>query len=116
MAMVSGTASNDTITPSGVSIGTTGGIPGAGADFISGLDGNDLLSGGAGANTVLGGAADDTIFAAGAGESLDGGSGIDTYAYAGSDDLVVDLLLNIATRSDASDTILGFERAYAGSG
>ena len=116
MAVISGTAGNDTITPSGASTGTTGGIPGAGADFISGLDGDDLLSGGAGANTVLGGAGDDTIFAAGAGESLDGGDGIDTYVYAGSDYAVVDLSLNFASKSGVTDTILGFERAYTGSG
>ncbi|WP_431272012.1 hypothetical protein [Dankookia sp. P2] len=116
MAVISGTAGNDTITPAGVSPGSIVGLPGADADSISGSGGDDLLNGGGGANTVLGGLGNDTIFAGGLGESLDGGDGIDTYVYAGSDWTVVDLLLDFDSKSGVTGTVLNSESAYAGSG
>src|SRR3954469_4929442 len=91
MATVFGSGAADTIAPSNTSGAVTGGRPGSGADIIYGYGGADLLDGGGGAKTIQGGLGDDTIYSSGLGESLDGGGGTDSYVYAGSDWIVVDL-------------------------
>jgi Ca2+-binding RTX toxin-like protein len=90
MATFSGTAGNDTITPTLISVGVAtsppGSFPGAGADTIDGGAGNDLLDGGGadfidgggGLDTVRGGAGNDTIEAA-TGGTFDGGTENDTF-------------------------------------
>ena len=118
-ATINGSAAADTISPSGISAGVSGSIPGSGADFISGLGGNDVLDGGGGANTLLGGAGNDTIFASGLGESLDGGDGVNTYVYVGSDWAFIDLgtgATGTVLKAGVTDTLVGFEAAYGGSG
>lgn len=59
MATIIGASSNDTITPSFVSPGVTGGKPTSGADSIDGKAGNDLLNGGGGIDTLIGGVGND---------------------------------------------------------
>jgi Ca2+-binding RTX toxin-like protein len=49
-------------------------------DLIMGEAGNDLLIGGPGSDTVLGGAGTDVIVV-GSGDTVDGGAGIDYYAF-----------------------------------
>lgn len=75
----------DTLTATGSSPSTIDG--GAGADTITGADGDDSLSGGAGADTIYGGQGADTInggdgadhlTASGVGSNIDGGVGADT--------------------------------------
>src|SRR3712207_3526865 len=48
VATIVGTSGNDTIQPSGVSPGVTGGVPGGGFDQILGSGGNDRIVGGGG--------------------------------------------------------------------
>ncbi|MFZ4406782.1 MAG: beta strand repeat-containing protein, partial [Paracraurococcus sp.] len=91
MATITGTSGNDFIDPAGNTSGVTGGLPGAGADSILGLDGGDTLNGGDGSDTLDGGTGRDI---------LHGGNGDDViivgalsenndYAYgdAGNDEL-----------------------------
>ncbi len=61
MATINGTSGNDTITPSFVSPGVTGGTPSNDPDTIYGLAGNDNLDGGAGNDYLEGGAGDDSL-------------------------------------------------------
>lgn len=65
MAVITGTAGNDSLTGTGS------------ADTISGLGGNDTINAGAGADSVSAGTGDDSVVASGSG-TLDGGSGNDT--------------------------------------
>ena len=119
MATIYGSAAADTISPSGISAGVSGSIPGSGADFISGLGGNDVLDGGGGANTLLGGAGNDTIFATGLAELLDGGDGTDTYVYVGSDWAFIDLgtcATGTVLKASVTDTISGFQAVFASPG
>jgi len=51
---------------------------GAGADSIEGGDGNDTISGGEGADILLGGADADVFLDVGAGDTIDGGTGVTT--------------------------------------
>ena len=53
-------------------------IGGAGADTLSGLDGNDTLVGGGGADVLSGGNDDDTLTWSAAATTIDGGAGTDT--------------------------------------
>ena len=48
MATVFGTSGNDSISPTGVSAGVTGGVPGNGADYMSGWGGSHIIDGGGG--------------------------------------------------------------------
>jgi hypothetical protein len=52
MATITGTSGNDTIRPSGVSAGVTGGVPSSVQDFIFGTAGSDTIDGGGGGDQV----------------------------------------------------------------
>ena len=84
MAVISGTAANDTLT------GTSG------ADFIDGGDGDDTLFGLAGNDTLIGGLGQDR---------LDGGTGVDTLVGGqGNDVYVVDIATDVVTEGSGTDT------------
>jgi len=68
MAVLEGTESNDTITPSVNTAG--GGFPGAGADVIFGIGGDDSLNGGGGADEIFGGAGADTVLGGAGNDSI----------------------------------------------
>lgn len=111
MPNLTGTSASDTIRPLTVSSGVDGGFPGADADSISGLGGNDTIDGGLGANTILGGDGNDIILASGGSESLDGGAGTDALLFINQTAAVV-LDLGAGTATGASlgrDTVSGFE-------
>ncbi|HMC69789.1 MAG TPA: calcium-binding protein, partial [Mycobacteriales bacterium] len=65
--------------------GIYGNVYGGGALLLSGLGGNDTLTGGDGADTLLGGAGNDSLAGGYGTDSLDGGDGNDTLSagYAG---------------------------------
>lgn len=101
MATFTGTAANETITPTTVS-GTVirnppGSLPSAANDTILGGAGNDVINAGDGINTVDGGDGNDSI-SSGAGvdtitgglgdDRFDAGAGDDTLVGAGGDDTV----------------------------
>lgn len=106
---IDGTAGDDTIAPTGVSAGVTGGTPGAGADRISAGagrdsilagagddavdagDGADSISGGDGADTLFGGAGADTLYGGAGLDLLQGGRDNDTYILDATFDVVVEL-------------------------
>ena len=80
MATIIGTSANDTITPAGVSLGVSGGIPSAAADSIRGYAGNDTLDGGPGDDTLIGGEGDDVFqlrSSEAQSDTFDGGPGYD---------------------------------------
>ncbi|MBY0329162.1 MAG: hypothetical protein K2X49_00655 [Acetobacteraceae bacterium] len=114
MANITGTAGNDTITPGGVSAGVAGGTPGAGADSIQGLDGNDTLEGGAGANTLRGGAGNDFLVNGSDGEVIDGGDGTDVALWENATGSVtINLAAGTANGAGVgSDTLVGIENAH----
>ena len=114
MANITGTAGNDTITSGFVSGGVAGGTPGAGADSIEGMDGNDTLEGGAGANTLRGGAGNDFLVNGSDGEVIDGGDGIDVALWENATGSVT-INLTAGTANGAgvgSDTLIGIENAH----
>ena len=53
MANITGTSGSDSILPSGVSAGVTGGVPSSAADTVFGTLGNDIIDGGTGAANRL---------------------------------------------------------------
>ena len=72
---------------------------GVGNDRLSGLSGDDVLVGGAGADRLEGGPGVDDV--------LDGGSGVDTASYEGSDEEVwVNLTTGAARRGHAQGDVL----------
>jgi Ca2+-binding RTX toxin-like protein len=103
MAIFTGTAGGNTITPGVVSAGVTrnpeGSKPGAdadqvyagggadtvqtaaGSDYLSGEDGNDLLDGGADGDNLIGGAGADTLIGGSGNDNLNGGDGADVYRF-----------------------------------
>jgi Ca2+-binding RTX toxin-like protein len=96
-------------------------IDGAGgADVVSGGEGNDQLSDGAGADTVSGNGGDDTVTAAmdGAGDTYDGGTGIDTLDYSAAlMDVIVDLVAANASGAEiGTDSVTNFEVIKTGDG
>ncbi|WP_281414193.1 beta strand repeat-containing protein [Rhizobium sp. BK226] len=92
MAVITGTAGNDTLN------GTTG------DDQISGLAGDDILTGGTGNDILVGGAGAD---------QSNGGGGFDTVDYSTSTDAVnVDFWTNTGSGGDAAgDTYTSIEKA-----
>jgi Ca2+-binding RTX toxin-like protein len=75
--VIIGTAGDDTITPTEVSDGVTGGRPSAADDVISALAGNDTVDGGGGDDTIFGGTGDDTLQGGDGNDTLLGGLGND---------------------------------------
>ena len=92
-----GTAGNDVITPTLLTSGVTGGIPGladdiiyarGGADSVDGGGGNDFLYGEDGNDTLLGGAGNDLMDGGAGADSMVGGSGDDTFVVNDPGDVV----------------------------
>ncbi len=77
MATIVGTGNNDTIQPSFVSPGVTGGTPGIDNDYLQGGSGNDWLQGGVGDDTLDGGTGHDVFFVDSGNDIFIGGA--DTY-------------------------------------
>jgi Ca2+-binding RTX toxin-like protein len=81
------TASTVALTATGTSAADTL-VSGAGADNLSGGDGNDSISSGAGADTINGGGGDDTLDGGAGSDSISGGGGTDSLiTSAGTDTL-----------------------------
>jgi Ca2+-binding RTX toxin-like protein len=109
MAVITGTAGNDTITTSIVSPGVTGGFAtdradtidgGNGNDAIDGGGGNDNIRGGNGNDTIKGGNGNDTIRGGLGDDNIDGGKGNDTIrGGTGNDSL---------SGGDGNDLLFGF--------
>lgn len=127
MANITGTSGSDTITTAGVSAGVTGGLPGSGADSISGLGGDDSIEGGAGNDTLLGGDGNDTLLGVGGNDSLiggagsdylNGGEGTDIASYAAAPAGIIGSAryfsfgLEIQDGQDGSDTLDGVEQIF----
>jgi Ca2+-binding RTX toxin-like protein len=85
---VTGTAGDDTIDCTNASPGKT----------ISGLDGNDTVTGTAFDDTIDGGNGNDTVTGGPGNDVIEGGNGNDTLTGSGGDDVVTDL-------GDGNDTI-----------
>ena len=122
MATFTGTAANETITPSTVSAAVTrdplGSLPSTAADTIYGNGGVDTLDGGGGNDTIYGGTGHDTIFNGLGDDYMDAGLGTDTVSYANATaSVIVDLSLMTAqnTIGGGTDTLLNFENVL-GSG
>lgn len=122
MAAPQGTTGTDTLVGSEVGEALSGGD---GGDSLSGASGNDILNGDGGADTLNGDAGDDTQIG-GAGDDLlfgnvgvdrfEGGDGVDTLDmtyYSGVD---VDLGLQQAFRTGATEVVTGIENITGGSG
>ena len=84
---------------------------GAGGDVISGLGGNDLLTGGKGSDTLDGGAGDDTLSATGGSDLLTGGDGNDVFLV-GKDTSTIDGLDHITDFTTGADRI-GFGGSFS---
>ncbi|MGF1639954.1 MAG: Calx-beta domain-containing protein [Rhodospirillales bacterium] len=81
-----GSEGDDTITPTRVTAGVTGGRPTNEADVIAGLGGNDLIEGGGGDDTLSGGNGADTLRGGDGDDVVDGGNGNDRlYGDKGND-------------------------------
>ncbi|WP_428658857.1 beta strand repeat-containing protein [Reyranella sp.] len=82
MAIFTGTAADETITPLFVSATVTripaGSFPGAGADSLDGGGGDDTLDGGAGDDSLIGDTGDDSLSGGSGNDTLSGGDGNDT--------------------------------------
>lgn len=93
MAIINGTAGNDTIRPASLG-GSLGGLPNATdeGDTINGLGGNDVIIGGAGDDMIDGGPGNDTIRGGDGNDTLNTGATITgnefLYGEAGDDTLI----------------------------
>lgn len=91
----------------------------AGNDIIIGDDGDNRLAGGDGDDRLIGGAGNDVILDGGGDDYLDGGEGIDTLdfraAYAEAN-ILYDLVAEVISSNDWSETIISFENVLAGVG
>lgn len=102
MAVIDGTANNDTITPALI----TAGVSGTPTPFPT--DANDELHGHAGNDTLNGGGGDDFIFGDDTDDErgndiIDGGAGADfMYGHAGNDTYIVDNALDQIIESSAA--------------
>jgi serralysin len=121
MATITGTSGNDTITPTTVSAGVTGGPVTSGDDLINGGAGNDTIDGGSGNDTLRGGDGNDLIISTSGADTIDGGAGDDTIRLnwntgaatkiqggAGSDTLAVDsytYLSNFTASTGSIETV-----------
>jgi Ca2+-binding RTX toxin-like protein len=76
MATITGTSGNDKVNAGTTVAGQP--FPGADADSISGLDGDDRLEGLGGDDSLLGGNGNDTLLGDAGDDSLDGGDGVDS--------------------------------------
>lgn len=102
---MTGLGGNDTLTGTALANRLLGGL---GNDVLWGLGGNDSLDGGAGNDFLSGGAGNDT---------LRGGAGIDTVSYAGSTAVRVDLgRVTAQATGQGTDLLSGIENAASGSG
>ncbi len=115
MATLAGTAGNDTILPSGVSGGVTGGLPGASDDTIIGSGGSDNIDGGGGTNRLDYSAFTDpltAIFTTATSGTVTKTSGTDTFAN------VTRILggsgADVLTGSSATGTLAMFLRGNQG--
>ena len=75
MAIINGTSGNNTIRPSTISPGVTGGPVTDAGDSIVGGGGNDTMQGGAGNDTLVGSLGSDFFFASTGSDSVIGGGG-----------------------------------------
>jgi Ca2+-binding RTX toxin-like protein len=91
---------------------------GSGADKITGSTAGNMIIGGAGNDTISAGAGNDEVTGGLGNDSLDGGAGLDCVEYADSaSNLVINLKTGVASGADiGTDTLSGFEEAYAGKG
>ena len=81
-------------------------------ESIAGSEFNDVLTGDANANTLDGNGGDDSITGGAGDDVLKGGSGIDTVSYfATVRGVTLNLATGIATSTDGTDTLSGFENA-----
>ena len=101
MAIINGTAANDTLTGGAGSDVITGH---AGDDRLIGGDGNDTLKGGAGNDKLLGGAGNDYLQGGTGNDVLVGGTGNDTFFFKKGD-------LDAWTPSGGGDLIQDFSGA-----
>lgn len=133
MAVITGTANNDTVAPGGVSAGVSGGAPTALADVVLALAGADTVDAGGGGDTVYGGTGRDTL-AGGFGsdrlfgedeadilsggpenDTLDGGVGYDQARYSDAPGAVtVDLAAGTASGAAGNDVLVAIENATGG--
>ncbi len=127
MATFTGTAANETITPSTVSVSVTrnpqGSLPSnasdtiignGGADRLDGGGGDDIIYGddffgaGTGNDTIYGGAGNDTIYTGNGSNTVDGGAGNDKIAGGSGVDIITGGLGNdIISGEGGNDTITG---------
>jgi Ca2+-binding RTX toxin-like protein len=90
---------------------------GADSDQIFGGNGTDQLFGGDGTDLIEGGASDDTIFGGTGNDTLRGNDGFDFVGYSGATGgVTVNLVTNVATGADGTDTLAGFEGVLGGYG
>ena len=126
---ITGTEGDDSITPTGVSDGVTGGMPSAADDTISALAGNDTVDGGGGDDTIDGGIGDDALVGGlgndrllgndGADE-IDGGNGFDLLLGGEGNDFIEggndgDVLVG-GDGTDILDGDAGNDALFGGSG
>ncbi len=124
--VLSGEAGNDTVLGDDGADLASGGDGhdvidgGRGNDVLLGEAGNDQLVGGMGEDTLVGGTGDDRFSgdSDGADDVIDGGEGVDLLSYATmSEDLTIDLILEIATSAEiGEDAFSGIEAFVGGSG
>lgn len=88
-----------------------------GADVIGGGLGDDSLTGGLGNDLLSGGAGQDRLQLDGGDDVIDGGDGVDTLFYTGTNALTVNLSLTGAQATGAgTDTLRGIENVTGGAG
>jgi Ca2+-binding RTX toxin-like protein len=115
MATFTGTAADETITPSTVSGTVTrnplGRLPSAANDTINGNGGTDTLDGGSGNDTIFGGTGNDAISAGDGSNVIDGGDGDDSiFSGAGGDTITGGL------GNDYIDAGAGADKVNTGAG
>jgi Ca2+-binding RTX toxin-like protein len=137
MAVITGTALNDTLTATSVDLNGFGDevyglggndtltgfigndklFGGDGTDTLYGMDGHDSLDGGTGNDWLYGGEGNDGLAGGAGNDFLDGGNGFDAVDYrgiSGTRGVTVDLRITTAqnTRAAGYDTIVSVEQVW----
>jgi serralysin len=81
-----------------------------GADSLSGGDGDDIIAGGAGADTINGGAGNDVLIGGAGADTLVGDTGLDLASYSdATQSVTINLTTGVYTGDAAGDSFSGIE-------
>jgi Ca2+-binding RTX toxin-like protein len=111
--VISGLDGNDTISGGNLAESLSGG---AGNDTIDGGDGSDSISGGTGNDTLNGDAGNDTISISDGGDTIDGGADNDTLEIQSALDTQINIATGVTDVGGVAGTAMNIENVTGGTG